>query len=65
VHGNGMAQKPDQAGDGFADLILMIERCRRLATQISDPLVKTGLLELAAEYEASMKVAPAKQARVG
>jgi hypothetical protein len=55
-----MAQKPDQAGDGFADLVLMIERCRRLATQTSDPFTKTGLLELAAEYEARMKPVPAK-----
>jgi hypothetical protein len=55
-----MAQKSNQAGDGFADLILMIERCRRLARQTSDPLTKTGLLELAAEYEARMNPAPAK-----
>jgi hypothetical protein len=55
-----MAQKPDQAGDGYADLILMIERCRRLAGQTSDPLTQTGLLELAAEYEARMKPAPAE-----
>jgi hypothetical protein len=52
-----MAEKPDQVGDGYADLILMIERCRRLATQTSDPLTQTGLLELAAEYEARMKPA--------
>jgi hypothetical protein len=55
-----MSQKPDKAGDGFADLILMIERCRRLARQTSDPLTQTGLLELAAEYEARMKLAPVK-----
>jgi hypothetical protein len=55
-----MVQKPDQDGNGFADLILMIERCSRLAKQTSDPLTKTGLLELAAEYEARMKLAPAK-----
>jgi hypothetical protein len=50
-----MAQ--NQAGDGYTDLILMIDRCRRLARQTSDALTKTGLLELAAEYEARMKEA--------
>jgi hypothetical protein len=54
-----MAENPDQA-DGFADLVLMIERCRRLARQTTDPLTQTGLLELAAEYEARMKPAPAE-----
>jgi hypothetical protein len=55
-----MVEKSDQAGDGYADLILMIERCRRLAGQTSDPSTQTGLLELATEYEARMKPAPAE-----
>jgi hypothetical protein len=53
-----MAEKPDQAGDGYTDLILMIERCRRLAKHTADPLVRRELLELATEYEARMKPAP-------
>jgi hypothetical protein len=41
--------------EGFAELAIKTERCRRLARQSSDPIAKAGLLELAAEYEARMK----------
>jgi hypothetical protein len=41
--------------EGFAELAIKTERCRRLARQSSDPIAKAGLLELAAEYEVRMK----------
>jgi hypothetical protein len=60
-----MAQMPNQAESGYADLVLMIERCRRLARQTSDPLTQAGLLELAAEYEARTKLASNPSPQLG
>jgi hypothetical protein len=51
---------PDQDENGLADLILKIERCRRLTKYTADPLTKMELLELADEYKARMKAAPVR-----
>jgi hypothetical protein len=50
-----MNQKTDQSVLGHAELVLKIERCRRLARLSADPIAKAVLLELAAEYEARLK----------
>ena len=46
-----MAELPNQSGKGHADLIVKIERARRLARDVPDELTTQRLLALAAEYE--------------
>jgi hypothetical protein len=46
-----MAEMPNEIRQGHADLILKIERCRRLAREAPDKVTAQKLLSLAAEYE--------------
>jgi hypothetical protein len=45
-----MSQMPSQKTEGYADLLLKIERCRRLAREFPDLRTAQQLLELASEY---------------
>jgi hypothetical protein len=45
-----MAQTPSRKTEGYADLLLKIEHCRRLATEVPDLRTAQQLLELATEY---------------
>jgi hypothetical protein len=46
-----MAEMPKQSPKGHADLIMKIERARRLAREVPDELTSQRLLALATEYE--------------
>jgi hypothetical protein len=46
-----MAEMPNQSWKGYADLIVKIERARRLAREAPDELTIQRLLALASEYE--------------
>jgi hypothetical protein len=45
-----MASMQDQSGNGHADLVAKIERCRRLAREVPDLKTAQQLLELATDY---------------
>jgi hypothetical protein len=46
-----MAEMPNQIREGRADLMIKIERARRLAKEVPDHATAQRLLALAAEYE--------------
>jgi len=49
-----MAEMPNQIREGRADLMMKIERARRLAKEVSDDATSQRLLALAAEYESQL-----------
>jgi hypothetical protein len=53
-----MAEMPNQNREGRADLMIKIERARRLAKEVPDRATALRLLALAAEYE--QQLAPQK-----
>jgi hypothetical protein len=46
-----MGKLPNQSSSERADLLVQIERCRRLAHQITDQKTARTLLAMAVEYE--------------
>jgi hypothetical protein len=52
-----MSRLPNQISSERADLLVQIEKCRRLAKSSTDPSTIERLLALAAEYEMQLRQA--------